>query len=675
MKAVSENHTLADYGILDVTDAPYSADRSGTDDSTRAIRQAIIDARDGRMVAYLPPGLYRVSDTIWASQINQQSKAISSFDLRDDFPCVLWGGSTGGRAKIVLSDASSGFGDPEHPKPVISTETDADPNITFNVMIISIDVDLGARNAGAIGIDHQGAQGSVTEDVRVFAHGAFAGLRGVSGSGGSASHISVYGGRYGLYLAGLGAGSGNSGSQPVPVISHLVLDGQTERSIIAGTRGPLTLVGASIGGPGIQLKGSCNPWDGAVNIVDSVIRDTGDGPVIIGNRPVYLNNVFVEHAATIAHIDHVPALEGLPDGWTHVVEYGATPSPAYPILVNGTKQLDPVIKLRRDVTPPEEVLRTHEWAEELPRWDSAGVANVKQPPYGARGDAITDDTEAIQRAIDENRDVFLPKGIYRISKTLQLKSDSRLFGVGVYSRIEPMPDASAFADSTSPTPMLATPDDREATCVAAFFQLWCRIAGAYAMHWQAGRKSVVRNVRTKPSPWLRKAERADHPMIVIDGNGGGRWYNALMHMMFPQGPNHRHVVARGTRQPLAFYMLNSEHSAADYMVEFDCVQNATVYGMKSETIGAGGPRAMTPVCIRDSSRVRIFGHGGNAVPPEDRPLYRIERCTDFLLTNFSYQYFPTGADPATWYMVEEIMRDGTVVRTPGTENFTVYRRE
>jgi len=670
-----QDKRLANYGILDVTKAPYSADSSGISDSTGAIQEAVIDARDARMIVYFPPGEYRVSDTISASQINQENVKIPSMSRRDDFPCILWGGTNGGRARIILADSSPEFSDPKNPKPVISTRTDLNPNITFNVMIVSLDVDMGKGNVGGIGVDHQGAQGSITEDVNVFAQGAFAGFRGTNGSGGSTSHISVHGGRYGLYLAGLGEIAPYSGSQPCPVISHVTLDGQTDKSIFSGTRGPLTLVGASIKGQGIHIKGPRNLWDGALNIVDSVIQYEGDGPVITGDRPIYLSNVYFENAKEIAHLDNAPALEGARNAWTHVTEYAASPSPAFPIWVNGEKQLDPVVALDYDGKPPEDLLQAHEWAEKLPSWDSPEVANVRESPYSAVGDGKTDDTQAIQQAINENQYVFLPKGIYRISNTLQLKSDSRLFGIGVHSKIDPIPEAPAFADAKNPSPMLATPDDPEATCVAAFFQLWCRIPGAYAIHWQAGRKSIVRNVRTKPRRWPREAGLTDHPLIVIDGSGGGRWYNALMHMKFPQGLNHRHVLARGTRQPLAFYMLNPEHSAANYMIEFDDVRNVNVYAIKSETIGANGPRPITPVFIQNSSDFRIFGHGGNAVPPEGEPMYRIERCADFLLTNFTYQFYQPGADPATWPMVEELTHDGSTVRTPGTENFTLYKRE
>jgi hypothetical protein len=320
------------------------------------------------------------------------------------------------------------------------------------------------------------------------------------------------------------------------------------------------------------------------------------------------------------------------------------------------------------------LLKAHEWSEALPSWHDPEVANVKKAPYSAVGDGKTDDTNAIQHALDENRDVFLPKGIYCISRPLRLRSDSRLCGLGVHSKINPIQEASAFANPTNPSPMLTTPNDANATCVAAFLQLWCRTPGAYAINWQAGSQSIVRNVRTKASPWPKKTPVTDHPMIVIDGNGGGRWYNTLMHAKFPQGPNHRHLLVRGTRQPLAFYMLNPEHSAADYMVEFDDVRNVNIYALKAETLGAGGPRALTPVVIRNSSNFHFFGHGGNASPPADRSLYRLEQCQDFLLANFTYQFDSKAADASKWYMLEECLLDGTCVRTPGTEYFILYRR-
>lgn len=679
--SISSAQTLERYGILDVTKAPFSADPTGRRDSTKAIQKAVDQARDQRMVAFFPAGSYLVSDSIIANQQNRDNRENPFFGRRDDYPCILWGSTRQGRAKIVLADHAPGFGDPANPKPVIyfisflADSKPDNPNISFSQMLISLDVDLGRDNPGAIGVDHQGAQFSVAEDVNVKADGAFAGFRGASGSGGSMSHLSVHGGRYGLYLAGLGLLKSFAGAQPSPVISYLTLTGQTEKSVLCATRGPLTLVGASIEGPGIELKGGPNVFDGALNVVDSAIRYKGEGAVISGKRPVFLKNVYFENAPRIAALDNAPVLEGSANGWIHVAEYAATPSAAtYPIWVDGARRSKPVVEIRKGQAPPEDYRSAHAWREKLPSWEDPGVANVLDAPYSAKGDGVHDDTDAIQRAINEHRDVFLPKGHFRISRPLLLRSDSRLFGLGVHSKIEPLTSAPAYSDPAKASPMLVAPNDAEASTTAAFFQLWSRGPGSCAIHWQAGRNSMVRDVRTKGSPWTKGAVPASHPVILIDGNGGGRWYNAVMHEKFPQTKEHRHVLVRGTRQPLSFYMLNPEHSNGDYMVEFDDVRKLRVYSVKSETTGAGGPRDLTPVLIRNSSDFEFFGHGGNAAAPAGQPLYLLENCSDFLLANFSYQFWPSAADSKLWYIVEDRGKSGKPVRTPATEFFTLFKR-
>ncbi len=70
-QSLIQSKRMVNHGILYVTKAPYSADSSGRQDSTKAIQQAVIDARDSRMIVFFPVGEYLVSDTITASQIAQ----------------------------------------------------------------------------------------------------------------------------------------------------------------------------------------------------------------------------------------------------------------------------------------------------------------------------------------------------------------------------------------------------------------------------------------------------------------------------------------------------------------------------------------------------------------------------------------------------------------------------
>ena len=53
--------------------------------------------------------------------------------------------------------------------------------------------------------------------------------------------------------------------------------------------------------------------------------------------------------------------------------------------------------------------------------------------YGAKADGVTDDTEAIQNCISENRYIFFPEGTYRITKPLNLPEGRTLFGGNQYA--------------------------------------------------------------------------------------------------------------------------------------------------------------------------------------------------------------------------------------------------
>ncbi len=100
---------------------------------------------------------------------------------------------------------------------------------------------------------------------------------------------------------------------------------------------------------------------------------------------------------------------------------------------------------------------------------SAGVINVRESPYHARGDGATDDTEALQQALWENggtnRIIYLPEGVYRISGTLRwptgqgspLQGRTILQGQGRGKTVIRLFDhAPHFSNSGKPKPMVIT---------------------------------------------------------------------------------------------------------------------------------------------------------------------------------------------------------------------------
>ena len=80
---------------------------------------------------------------------------------------------------------------------------------------------------------------------------------------------------------------------------------------------------------------------------------------------------------------------------------------------------DPVIKTISDI----EALKTLPAPVQKDIPDVASIDTwVNLKSLGARGDGTTDDTKAIQDAIDKYETIYVPQGWYRVSETIKLKS-------------------------------------------------------------------------------------------------------------------------------------------------------------------------------------------------------------------------------------------------------------
>lgn len=677
---------LAADGILDVTKAPYLAKGDGKTDDTTALQRALRDARDARLVAWLPAGVYLVSDTLQCVQgaIDPRPpfKLPPEERLRaNDFPCVIQGPSEGDRAIIRLRPGAAGFNDPARPKPLLlvwarswTPPHQLAPNVSFNQAVVNLVLDVRG-NPGAIALDMQGAQGTVVENVLIEAGGAFAGVRGLQGSGGSTSRLTVRGGKYGVYAVGLGPYAGLSGSQPAPLLTGIVLEGQAAAGLEYAGRGPLTVAGAHIRGAGIVCRGGNRPYNGALNLIDAVLEIEEGRTAIVSDRPVYLRNTYVRGAKAIVELAGAAPLKPESSLWTRIIEYAGAPNGPFPMWIDGKKQPAPLVRKAPAQPPnPSDLVARHQ-APLLPDWNSSRVVNVRRPPYSAKGDGKSDDTAALQRAIDENSAVFLPKGRYKISRPLTLRAHSVMFGVGsVFTEIMAATDADAFSNPRSPSPIVDTVDDAAASTALAFLQLRPLSSGAYALRWRTGAQSVVRNVSFHR--WPAESELA-HPLVLIESHGGGRWYNLVAHSGVSGHVAYRNQAVRGTSQPLVIYMLNTEHARSEVMTEFEGVRNVTIFAVKGETHSIGKPETGTRPLIRfrNSSGFQVFGFGGILGVSQGWPPYivEIENCRDFTLTNFAHQKdFSYFSDPSTW----SVLRDyapGRKIHAPGNEHFVLYR--
>ena len=77
--------------------------------------------------------------------------------------------------------------------------------------------------------------------------------------------------------------------------------------------------------------------------------------------------------------------------------------------------------------PPSSVLQQHVlWNEAaFPSFESPVTANAVVD-CGAKGDGVSDDEPALSACLAKHTDVFLPKGFFRLGKTLELNPGNRL---------------------------------------------------------------------------------------------------------------------------------------------------------------------------------------------------------------------------------------------------------
>ena len=663
------NRKLALLGFVDVTAKPFYGDPTGQKDSTKAIQDAINFARDAQLVCFFPKGTYVVSNTIILRQgIHMRSNKRRIINNRM-MPCVLVGSQKGKGTKdykrpvILLKENSPGFNDSDNPKYIIEHrvykvknrwEVNTDVNqwgMLMNTVIANLDFKIGRGNKGAAGIFGMTREGASIQDVTIDVGNGYAGLVGSAGNGGSWANIKIIGGKVGIDM------SVPSGA-PCPTMVSIELVRQRETAILSRTRAALMAVGIKIiaisNGPIIKCIPGNGPFDGGMHLIDSkiIFENTSKGNIAVSctGRGIYFENVYIENCYTVSDGD----LAGNSNGWIYIKQFARgykERKKGYelesPIYIDSKKAVT-IKNFEFDKIPPDNLISKHIWGENFPHWEMKEAVNVKEAPFNASGDSYNDDTAALQKAINEHDIVFLPKGIYRIKKTIKLRPNTKLIGAAQHLSIITVRDPDGHFDTSDhPKPCVETADDKNAETVIAFCSIRTpkevhksfsgEYMPVYSLKWQCGEKSILRTVGLNEifiygyiGNKSHKRITYRYPSVVITGNGGGKWYNYHTSIWQNVHKDYRCILITNSKRPLFFYNFEPQHAKSEALSEIRSSKNVSIYACKSEC-------STTFMKIVNSGNIKIYGHGGIATPEKGGALYVFENSKDFLITQIADQ--------------------------------------
>ncbi|MCU0979894.1 MAG: discoidin domain-containing protein [Pirellulaceae bacterium] len=400
-------------GVIDVTAAPYNAKGDGTTDDTRAIQQALRDYADKGAIIYLPNGTYLISKTLrWGT--NQKLTTLQ--------------GQRRAGTILRLKDACPGFTDPAQPAAMVWTGDM--PAQRFRNQIRNCTWDTGRGNPGAIGVRFNASNCGCVRDVAIRA-GDGTGVIGLD-----LSYTDDFGPFFvkNVSVEGFDTGIATKHGVNAVVFENVTLRGQ--RKVGWHNNGhPITVRGLVSDNAVTAL---CQEqWGGFLTLIDAKLIGTGAASKLPAIRlaagGMLARNLAAPGYASAIDKDQQDGREIVPG--PVVEEWASTRLPG-----SGPKTLGLPVK----ETP------------EVP-WDDPQQWAVVTD-FGAKVDGQTDDSDALQRAIDSGKTtVCLPRGVMVLKKPVVLRGKvRRLIGCETFLKFPaPMSGAeSIFTVGDSPEPVL-----------------------------------------------------------------------------------------------------------------------------------------------------------------------------------------------------------------------------
>ncbi len=568
----------------------------GAHDSSAALQAAIDkaenNAREG--IVFVPSGRYRLTRTVYVwpgVRVFGFGPTRPVFVLPDNTP----GFQQGEGVMVMFTGARPGERrgrgrrvpfPPPGSVPPNDAIADANPG-TFYSAMSNIDFEIGDHNPAAIAIRFHVAQHAYLSHMD-FHIGS--GLAALTQIGNEAEDLHFHGGRYGILT-----------EKTSPAWQFTLLDsvfeGQREAAVREHEAG-LTLIRDTFRNVPTAIDIDPGYYD-QLWVKDSRFENVSGAGVVISNEKSPLNEIGFENSV----FEKVPVFALLRESGKKVVGKGDIYQISnfnYGLIVPGEGKMGTVGMLYNAKVLP--ALPAPLAAAIRPLPPTSDWVNVHT--LGVLGDGATDDTAAIQKAIDTRRVLYFPSGHYVVRDTLRLKADTALIGLHpTLTQIDLPDDTPGYGGVGTPRAVISAPQGGSNILSGFGVMTGGTNPRATGVLWRAGEGSLIDDVRflgghgsgTNPynnnhtaDPDLRKRWDAQYPSLWVTQGGGGTFADIWTPDTFAQAG----FYVSDTKTPGHVYELSNEHHVRNE-IKFDHAENWDVNAPQTEEEAGESPDALS----------------------------------------------------------------------------------
>jgi hypothetical protein len=573
---------------------PFTLHADGKTDDSAAI-QAAIDKADVNHegIVFIPSGQYAITRTVYVRagvRLFGYGATRPTFVLPDNTPGFQKGM---GVMFMFIGARPGGTYDrgtrvPVPPPGTVPPKEVPDANSgTFYSSMSNIDLEIGDGNPAGVGVRFHVAQHAFLThmDFRIGS-----GLAGIYQVGNEAEDLHFYGGRYGILT-----------EKTSPAWQFTLIDssfeGQRDAAIREHEAG-LTLIRDTFRDVPVAIDVDPHYYD-QLWAKDCRFENIPRAAIIISSERSRLNEIGFESAV----LSNVPVFALFRESGKKLVADG----PVYRVknfnhgvIVSAPGrmgEIDTIYEaepLSAAPAPLGPAIRPLPRSEE---WVNVQTLNVT-------GDGKTDDTAALQKAVDSHRVLYLPSGHYLVHDTLALKPDTVIVGLHpTLSQIDLADDSPGYRDVGPPRGLISAP--RGGTNILSGFGVSTGGVNprAVGLLWRAGEGSLVDDVRflgghgSGTNPYnnnqtadsdLRRRWDGQYPSLWVADGGGGTFADIWTPDTFAQSG----MYVSDTKTPGHVYEISAEHHVRTE-IKLERVENWEFLAPQTEEESGESPEALS----------------------------------------------------------------------------------